>query len=376
MLTTTKTSLKSLLAELMQMPTVTADKANTKAALEWFKHQVSGLPLHTRDFTHNGYSALILTTRPTKKPKVLLHAHLDVAPGPPALFKLTERDGRSHGRGVFDMKLAVASYLKLLLELGDDLADYDLGVSLTTDEEAVGGYEGVRIMMKDGWRAGAVINPDSVHGAQPGWAIQTASKGTAKYRVNVKGEAGHGSRPWMYSSAINELMAFLGDLSTQFPAEPCGDPDHGHNTVSIGRIEGGEIVNQVAASAHADVDMRFMPGQTAASMGRLIQATAGRHPHTTITKLVSGEVVSIEPEHAEVRRLSSIITDVSGTGPQFVLSHGASESSYFADEGIPVLMFSPPGGGHHADDEWVSARGLDDFYQVIRRYVTDTAHIS
>jgi hypothetical protein len=40
-----------------------------------------------------------------------------------------------------------------------------------------------------------------------------------------------------------------------------------------------------------------------------------------------------------------------------------------------VLMFSPPGGGHHADNEWASVQGVDDFYQVARRYVAETARL-
>jgi succinyl-diaminopimelate desuccinylase len=373
--TSTEVSLKPLLAELVQMPTITAEKATSKAAIDWFKYQVRDLPLHIHDFMHNGYASVIFTTQPTKHPKVLLHAHVDVAPAPEPLFGVTERSGRLYGRGVFDMKVAVAAYLKLLLELGEDLPQYDFGISLTTDEEATGGMYGVVPILEAGWSTDVVLNPDSIESGLH-WAIQTAAKGTARFSVHAKGIASHGSRPWLGRNAIDELMTYLRELETHFPSEPCGDPRHGHQTVNIGVISGGKVFNQVPDSAEADVNIRFMPDHTKDEMEALLREVKVPYERLSIKTLNYDSAVSISPHHKQVKRLHAIISDVTGEAPHFVLSHGSSESSHFTERGIPVLMFGAPGGGHHSDDEWVDARGAEQFSQVITEFVEQAARSS
>lgn len=33
------------------------------------------------------------------------------------------------------------------------------------------------------------------------------------------------------------------------------------------------------------------------------------------------------------------------------------------------------GGGHHGNDEWISVRGVDELYEVVRRYVLEAARV-
>ncbi len=367
--------LKTLLAELVQMPTLTDETETCKAAIDWIKYQVRDLPLQVHDFAHNGHSALVLTTRRTRHPKVMLHSHIDVSPASPESFKLTERDGRYYGRGVFDMKFATACYIDLLLEIGQDLTNYDLGVMITTDEETTGGLDGAKPLVAAGWGADIVINPDSIE-TGAGWAIQRAAKGTVKYRIVSQGVAGHGSRPWLYRNAINEIMDFLRELATRFPSEPCGDPEHGHTTLNVGRIEGGSIVNQVAGLAEAHIDLRFMPGQTLDDMDQIVREVMADYEHLSLSTFGADEPVSIELDDPQVMKIKAIIETVTGQSPKFTLSHGASESAFFADAGMTVLMYSPPGGGHHGATEWIDAAGVGQFARTLQAYLDVVARVS
>jgi succinyl-diaminopimelate desuccinylase len=366
---TTTTRLRTLLAGLVQMPTFTAETATCQAALDWVEYMVRDLPLRVHNFAHNGHHALVLTTRDTKRPKVMLHCHLDVSPAPPAQMRLTERDGRYYGRGVFDMKYAAAAYLDVLLDLGPDLAHYDLGVIFTTDEETTGGINGAGQLAARGWGGGVVINADAI----AGWNIERGAKGIMRYRAHSAGLPGHASRPWQYRNAITQLTRYLDDVASHFPAEPCNDPEHAHNTFNVGALHGGHIANQVAAEATAELDLRVMPGRTTTEMVQLLEDTATRHPHITLTPLILEPPITLDPAHPEAQRLARIITAVTGTAPGFVLSHGASENPHYARQGHTVLMFGPPGGGHHADDEWVSAAGVAQFARIIRAYLDETA---
>jgi succinyl-diaminopimelate desuccinylase len=361
-----------MLAELVAMPTVTHETATCRAAVDWIRYQLEGLPLHFHQHTREGHTALVATTRDTRRPALMLHAHVDVSPAAPGDFKLTVRDGKYFGRGVFDMKYAIAVYLHLLRELGPNLSQYDLGVTFTSDEEVTGGAAGAGELADAGWGGKVIINPDAI----PGWNIQQASKGLIRYRVDSVGKPGHGSRPWLYRNAIRQLMDFIDDLSSHFPAEPCGHQEHPHATLNIGLIQGGAAANQVAADAFAELDIRFMPDRRMDDIEALVSGVAARHEHITARALSGGEPVMVNIEARPVRAIAELIRTVSGTEPGYVLAHGGSESGYYTAHQLPVLMFGPEGGGHHSAREWVSIKGIADFYEIIRRYTEQTARLA
>ncbi len=359
-------SLVALLKALVEMPTVTTDIAANRAALDWAKKIVHKLPLHVTDFEHDGYSALILTTRRTKHPKVLLSAHIDVVPAANDEFIFREENGRYYGRGVFDMKFAAATYLQLLLDLGDKLPQYDLGVVLTTDEEVTMGMSGARPLVKAGWGGDIIIDPDAI---TPSWGIQKAAKGLLRYRVTCQGEAGHASRTWQHKNAIEGLMDYLNDLRALFPTEPCNDEEHIHPTFNIGTIQGGQIVSQVAGSASAEVDMRIAPGFTYKKLEQRIHEVALQHPGIVLEHLLADDPVQLDLELKCVKQLQSIITETTSTSNKPHVAHGASEAGFYTAKGMPVLLFAGPGGNNHAKDEWLGAEGLEQFSDIIRIFV-------
>ncbi len=354
-----------LLKTLVAMPTLTKDQATNKEALAWIKKTLQYLPLHVTDFEHDGYSALILTTRQTKHPKVLLSAHIDIIPASEKEFIFREENGRYYGRGVFDMKFAIAVYMQLLLDLGDSLIDYDLGMVITTDEEIHQGMMGAQPLAEAGWGGDVIIDPDAV---TPSWTIQRIAKGHLWYRLTFTGETGHGSRTWQHKSAVNGLLDYLQDLRQQFPKEPCGDDEHLHNTINVGVIQGGEVVNQIAEHASAELDVRIAPGMTYEAMSYLIEELALKHNVQTECLLAS-DPVKLDIELSCVKQLQSIITEVTGTTNSPHVAHGASEAGYYATKGMPVLLFEGPGGNNHAKNEWIDAKGLEQFAEIIKRFV-------
>src|ERR1041385_2774437 len=125
----TKT-LTDILSHLIRMPTLTADHATNRAALDWVEEQLHELPLRIQRLEHKGVSSLVATTpavKNPKRPRLWLAGHMDVVPGDPKDFPPRVHDGKLFGRGAFDMKYGLAVFIKLLRELGPDLAKYDLG---------------------------------------------------------------------------------------------------------------------------------------------------------------------------------------------------------------------------------------------------------
>jgi succinyl-diaminopimelate desuccinylase len=365
----TKVELIKLLRDLVKFPTLSGDPATNKAALDWVKYQLRELPLFVHDYESGGHPSLVLTTRETKHPKVLLLAHMDVVPAAPEAFALTERDGRLYGRGTFDMKLAIAIYMKLLLELGDDLPGYDLGVMISSDEE-LSGDNGVGYLVdRIGYRADVVLNIDSIGN----WQIEETAKGGVRFELTSVGTSAHASRTWLAQNAIIPLMQCLQEIAGHFPAEPCGDPTHAHDTINIATFNGGLAANQVPDHAIAQLDIRFMPNHNPEDIIALVQQTAAKYPTVNARQTVNTVAIHTDPDNEYVRLLDLLISKVAGAQPKYILSHGSNDNRFFAAHGIPVINTGSPGGGHHSDTEWIEAKGAEQMCRIAEQFVHEIA---
>jgi len=220
-------------------------------------------------------------------PRLILSCHLDTYPvGDAATWTRApfgeQADGRFYGRGSADMKGGIAASLgamELLAEAAPDVAA-QIAVVLAGDEEAMG-ERGTGFMIEDfpGWTGASVIVPDV--GAPR--VIRIAEKGMLWLRLTATGKAAHSAHKHLGSSAIETLMAALTALqeleAIETPqdhparaiareAEPFVTSAQGIGeetalnrlTVNIGRIEGGQSPNLVAAQAEAALDLRLPQG--------------------------------------------------------------------------------------------------------------------
>ena len=126
------------------------------------------MPFTPHLHTFEGYSSWVMTTQSTSSPRIWLVAHLDVVPASTALFSPVVKDGRMYGRGVYDIKMAIACYLRLMREL----PHADIGMMITTDEE-IGGMNGVHRLLEAGYRCDVALLPDG----RFNWNLEKEAKG-------------------------------------------------------------------------------------------------------------------------------------------------------------------------------------------------------
>ncbi len=161
------------LAKLVAMPTLSDDILANDMALDYLQSYLDERGMHCERSRFNGHGTLLASTRPGNKltPTVLLTAHVDVVTGGAQLFTM-QRDGDNIiGRGVYDMKFAIAGYLQVVDELQDRLTDYDFGIMITSDEEI--DSASAKSLVATGLRPQICIMPDST---APGWDIETVAK--------------------------------------------------------------------------------------------------------------------------------------------------------------------------------------------------------
>ena len=266
---------------------------------------------------------------PGRTDALLLHGHLDVVPAEPKAWRYDPwaaevADGCVWGRGAVDMKDMDAMILAVVRDRVSSgrLPARPVVVCFTADEEA-GGVLGSHWLVEHHPEVfeGCTEAVGEVGGfsvtlptGRRTYLVQAGEKGIAWMTVQAEGTEGHGSLPhddnavvalaaalarlaahrWQTTETAT-VTALLDDVAAATGTRP--DPDDPQSLAaalgSIGRIvrattrntanptvlRAGTKTNQVPASAQAQVDGRFLPGQQdsfLATVDRLLGPTVRR----------------------------------------------------------------------------------------------------
>ena len=360
---------------------------------------------------------------------ILFIAHLDVVE---ALrsdwsmdpFKFNETEGFFYGRGTSDIKQGDTELVENFLRLKREgfTPARDLILALTADEEG-GESNGIQWLIKNHRElidAEYCINTDAgdfetKQGKRLLLGMQTSEKNYVDFRLEVKSNGGHSSRP-VKDNAIYHLSQGLSRLAAyDFPvslnettrgyfertaalesaanaadfravigsdqvkakaaAEKLSSSPHLNallrTTCVATRLEGGHANNALPQTAAAIVNCRMLPQDSLQN----VQATLKRVlADDRISVNVVGEAIpapasAINP--AIVKQLESLSTKLYGGLPVVpVMDTGASDGKYLRIGGIPT--YGVPGVFEDVDDTRAHGRderiGVKDFYDGVDFY--------
>jgi acetylornithine deacetylase/succinyl-diaminopimelate desuccinylase-like protein len=367
--------------------------------------------------------------RASAKP-ILFLAHLDVVQALPAdwsmdPFKLHEVNGFFYGRGTSDIKdgdtILVENFLRLRKE--GWTPSRDLILALTADEEG-GESNGVQWLAKnhrDLIEAEYCINTDAgnfeaKNGKRLLLGLQTSEKNYVDFRLEVRSNGGHSSRPVKGENAIYHLAQGLERLAAfdfpvslnettrgffehsaaletpataaDFRAVIGSDPAQAEaaarrlsaspyfnallrTTCVATRLEGGHANNALPQMAAANVNCRMLPQDSLQNVQSTLQRVLA---DDRITVSVVGEAVpapasALNP--AIVRTLEGLSGKLYGGLPIVpVMDNGASDGKYLRIAGIPA--YGVPGIFTDVDDDRAHGKderiGVKDFYDGVDFY--------
>ncbi len=349
-----------LLRKLVSMHTISSDRNANDHALNFVEDFLSQRGMYVERFQKNGIGSIIATTKPgNKQPAVLLNAHIDVVPGAEESFHLRLEEGRFIGRGVMDMKHAVAAYLTLVDNLKDNLDDYDFGIMINSDEE-IGGANGAKALVELGYWPKVVIVPDGGNN----WDIETFAKGVQWIELQASGKAAHASRPWEGDSAIQRLLPALQEIRTLVSA----DPKPQDTILSIGTITGGTTANQIPAAATAMLDIRTGTAEDHNALPGRIEEICQKYGVAT-TILVNDPPCETDLTEPHVQAMVEIVEQITGTAHGTTFDYAVNDGRFFSAAGIPTIVINPECGNIHSDEEWLSQAGFAQFCTVLETYV-------
>ncbi|MBI5654695.1 M20/M25/M40 family metallo-hydrolase [Candidatus Uhrbacteria bacterium] len=326
---------------------------------DYVERYFKGTNLKVKRFVHNGVNSIVVT-HGEKIPKVFLAGHLDVVDGEDHQFKPYEKSGRIYGRGALDMKSGIAVLMAIMKERAKMSAS--VGLMLTGDEE-IGGFDGTKFLIDNGYSASAVILPDG--GKAPNKIVQK-EKGAMWLKLTAKGKAAHGSVPWLGDNAIVKLTEAVTAVLSCFTPHEDHPNDHWISTCNIGHIEGGSANNRVAEYASAVCDIRFTEKDEPKKIVEMIKGKIEKD--IKIEQLLNEPLVYVNSEHAVVKAYQQAMR-INGLKPQFALDYGSSDARFFTSLGIPVILSQPKGEGHHGKNEWVDIDSIEIYTNVVKTFL-------
>jgi succinyl-diaminopimelate desuccinylase len=347
---------QALTERLITYDTSTLD--GVRAAAGFVKGWLEARDVEVKDGTFNDLPVLAATVGAASGPTIVLHGHLDVVPGLPDQFVPRVEGDRLYGRGAYDMKGGLAAMMCAARDLA---AQQSVRVHFVcvSDEESDEDARGSDYLVEKGYTGDFAITgePTDLH-------IGVQAKGVLALRIEVTGKAAHGSTPWLGDNAVLkavdvfrqiEAMAFTRESSELFDRP----------SVSLGRIIGGDAMNKVPDTCTIDLDVRFLPGQTADA----ILDAIGAIPDTKLTVVFQRDPAVVDRDNPFVQLLAENIPDGAASERISIGRDGASDIVSFLEAGTPGVEFGPIGGGHHGPDEWVSISSLERYHHALVEFV-------
>lgn len=247
---------------LVQTPSLSGQEGELAALLVERLHAL-GFP----DVRVNEMGSVLVTIGRGDGPTLLYDAHMDtVAPAaegwPHPPFDGMIEGGRLYGLGAIDMKSALASMVygaRQLLPYQDRLKGR-LVLAFVVQEEPCEGLAIRAVVEEDG------IRPDFVLLGEPtDLQISRGQRGRVMFRVQVEGQASHGSQPALGRNAIYaaaRLVFAVQLLAADLPR----DPFLGPATIAVTAIEGhGPSLNAIPDRCRVYIDRRLTLGETVAA---------------------------------------------------------------------------------------------------------------
>lgn len=367
-----------LTRELTSRPSITPDDAGCQRLIG---DRLLPLGFETEWFLC-GKVSNVLFTRGRGSPSLWFLGHTDVVPtGPEELwtflpFHPDQKDGELYGRGVADMKGAVAAMVVALETFARQSPDHQgqIGLLLTSDEEGEALDGIVRVaetLSQRGQRPDYCLVGEPSSQQILGDTVRVGRRGSIYLRLRVNGVQGHTAFPENLDNPVHRLAPFLEALvreewdtgDDEFPASHC----------QVAHLSAGTGAGNVTPS-HAELLANFRngPGSPVESIKARVAELLAAHEIADFDTdwEIMGEPFRSEPGQLR-EAVVAAVEEVLGLSPELNTGGGTSDGRYMAPLGSEVLELGLVNTSIHQVDERVAVADLDrlfaTYYDIIRR---------
>ena len=288
-------------------------------------------------------------------------------------FTAEKKGGKIYGRGALDMKAGVAALMmavQTIIAAGIKLKG-DLILTLVADEEYASiGTEAV----VDEYTADAAIicEPTDLE-------IVIAHKGFAWIKIEIFGQAAHGSLPHRGIDAIakaGKVLAAIETLGKTYLNQK-SHPLLGSPSIHASLIEGGTELSTYPDYCKIELERRNLPGEDRKAVTAEIQDLLQNIQQQDDRFKADFDVFffrpafEISPDQPIVQTVSRSYESTFNKPPGFEGMWAWLDSAILAQAGIPTVIFGPSGEGAHAAVEYVDVNSVITTAEVLVRSITN-----
>lgn len=370
-----------LCRELVSRPSLTPDDAGCQGLIV---QRLLPLGFEAKWF-YCGEVSNVLITRGSGSPSLWFLGHTDVVPPgaenlwtqPP--FTPTERHGILYGRGVADMKGAVAAMvvaLETFVQQHPESVHGQLGLLLTSDEEG-DAVDGIVRVAEDLRAHGPV--PDYCLVGEPsslkqlGDSVRIGRRGSMHGRLQVNGIQGHTAFPQFLDNPVHRIAPFLAEWAKV--TWDRGNGDFPPTSSQIASIHAGTGARNVTPSeAVVQLNVRHCPETSSAEVKARVEDMLRRHgiADYSIDWQVSGEPFYSQPGRLREAAVAACRTLLE-VDPELNTGGGTSDGRFIAPLGTEVLELGLVNTSIHKIDECTPVADLDrlcaTYHDIICRII-------
>jgi len=357
---------------LVRRPSVTPDDAGAQDVLE-ARLKAAGFATDRIVFSEAGTPDIqnLYARIGTSAPHLVFAGHTDVVPPGNAAswrfdpFSAELSEGAIYGRGVADMKGAIAAFAAAAIGFVQrhGAGKGSISLLITGDEEgpAINGTEKLlRFAQERGARfdhciLGEPTNPDAL-----GEMIKIGRRGSLNGTLRVSGRQGHVAYPQRAKNPIQPLLRLIGAL-TAAPLD-AGTAHFDASNLEIVSVDVGNLAfNIIPAEAHARFNIRFNDLWTPETLAAELRKRAGAAVEDADYELrfePCNALAFLTPPDGFTDLLRAAVEKHTGRKPSLSTSGGTSDARFIRAY-CPVVEFGLVGASMHMIDEHAPVKDIE-----------------
>ncbi|MCZ6902033.1 MAG: succinyl-diaminopimelate desuccinylase [Rickettsia endosymbiont of Ixodes persulcatus] len=319
------------------------------------------------------------------KPNICFVGHVDVVPAGDyhlwhnsTPFKANEQGGKIYGRGVVDMKGAIACFLAAALDLIKNNPDFKGSVSflLTSDEEGKakhGTKEMLQYIYGQEYKIDFAVVGEPTCEKEIGDTIKIGRRGSVNFKLNIEGLAGHVAYPHKANNPLPCLIKILNELINIKLDE--GTEFFQSSNLEVTNIDvGNNTSNVIPASAEAYFNIRFNNLHNAETLGQLIEQIVRRYckEYKVDYKLEYSSFAEsfIQNPNDKIKDFADIVERTLKIKPEFSTSGGTSDAR-FVKNYCSLVEFGLLSETAHKINEYTQISDLQKLYDVYYNFLME-----
>jgi acetylornithine deacetylase/succinyl-diaminopimelate desuccinylase-like protein len=238
---------------------------------------------------------------------------------------------------------------------------------LATDED--GGRRGqvtAAMMVERGYVPRKLVLVGDSAGEEPG-QLFTAEKGHSHIDLIAHGKGGHSSRPWALDKPVPKLcegyLRFVKAWERAYGGVP--RDEKWRTVVSPTMLKGSDARNAIADTAQMHLSCRYISTNDYHLVVKLLNEVTGLEVRATPGRLP----VENRENDPEIEALLAAMKARLPGGIREGRMSAATDASYYAATGRPIVIFAAEGGEPHCDREWGSLESLDEYAAFFTEYL-------